>query len=314
MKRKSYLGIFIVIIIFIASGIYYFFATPEEPKTLTTNIDIINKTINDRSAGADPDAAEDNGSFASLFQTIADNVFIIIRDDMTMLAAAADPSVKFIKVTPGMRKEEIASMLGQKLSWNNAEKEQFLNLDKAINTTSAEGYYYPDTYIIPAKAGGYEVGRLMISRFNSEVMTRYVSSTKKIISVDTALKIASIIEREASGKSDKFLISGIMWNRIFKDMTLDIDATLQYAKGSEVGGWWPKVEPEDKFLESPYNTYQNKGLTPTPISNPNLASIEAALNPKKTSCFYYLHDKYRRIHCTATYKEHLKNIARYYGK
>lgn len=311
MKRKKTLGVFTVFVFLAIASIYFFSTTPEEPRVLTTNIDLANKTINDP---GETTAEERNGAFTGIIQTIVDSLSVTIRDDMSMLAAAANPSVKFVRINPGMRKEEIANLIGSKLDWNDTDEEQFLNLNKVVNTTSAEGYYYPDVYILPAKASGQEIGRLMVSRFNSEVMSRYASSTKKIISVDTATKIASIIEREAAGKSDMRLISGIMWNRIFKNMTLDIDATLQYAKGSETDGWWPKVKSGDRFIDSPYNTYQNKGLTPTPISNPQLASIEAALNPKKTDCLFYLHDKYRRIHCTVTYGEHVKNIARYYGK
>ncbi len=308
MKRKILLGILAVLV---ALAAYFVFSFSKEPKELTTNIDIKNKIITE-SALEDP--TENDASFASLLNSIAQSLSASISDNVSLLAAAVNSDVKIVKITPGMRKEEIATVLQNKLAWSAGEKDKFLNVNKLVNTSNAEGYYYPDSYIIPLEADGYEVGKLMINRFNDKVMSRYASSTAKIVNVDTAMKVASIIEREAAGKNDMRLISGIMWNRIFKDMTLDMDATLQYVKGSEEGGWWPKVVSEDKFLISPYNTYKNKGLTPTPISNPQLVSIEAALNPKKTSCLFYLHDKYRRIHCSATYKEHVRNIERYYGR
>ena len=135
-----------------------------------------------------------------------------------------------------------------------------------------------------------------------------------MVSLDTAVKIASIIEREARGKDDMRLVSGVIWNRLFKEMSLDMDATLQYAKGNADTGWWPKVVPKDKFIDSPYNTYANEGLPPTPISNPRLSTIEAALNPKKTDYLFYIHDKYGIFRGARTYKEHKQNIARYYGK
>lgn len=306
--RRNFLVV--VIVALLGLFIYLIFSAEQEPTVLTTSVDVVHKTI----TGDQNSNSESETGLLSFLEPFAENFSDSIRDDMTMLAAAADPTVKFIKIAPGMRKEEMAELFQKKLGWTEAEKTNFLNLEKLINTSSAEGYYYPDAYILPNGAGGQETARLMIGRFNDEVLSRYASSTKSIVNVDTALKIASIIEREASGKKDMRLISGIMWNRMFKDMTLDIDATLQYAKGNEDNGWWPKVKPEDKFIDSPYNTYQNKGLTPTPISNPNLAAIDAALNPKKTGCLFYLHDKYRRIHCSATYKEHVRNIARYYGK
>lgn len=309
MKRKIFWLILVILAILVT---LFLFPFRQKPEILTTNIDPVNKTINDVIGDDGSDTTD--GSIYSLFGTIAENLLRTLRDDTTMLAAATNPSVKFVKIVPGMRKEEIAEVIGRKLAWNDSEKSQFLNINKTMKTSDAEGYYYPDSYMLPAKAGGYEIGKLMINRFNDEVMSRYATSTQKKISIDTAMKIASIIEREAAGKSDMRLISGIMWNRIFKNMTLDIDATLQYAKGNEEDGWWRQVLSEDKFINSPYNTYKNKGLTPTPISNPQLASIEAALNPKKTTCMFYLHDRYRRIHCSVTYKEHVKKIAIYYGK
>jgi UPF0755 protein len=106
------------------------------------------------------------------------------------------------------------------------------------------------------------------------------------------------------------LISGIIWNRIWSGMRLDIDATLQYAKGDEKK-WWPVVLSADKNIASPYNTYKTIGLPPTPISNPSLAAIEAAYNPQKTACIFYFHDDNRIIHCSKTYAEHKKGVEVY---
>jgi len=105
------------------------------------------------------------------------------------------------------------------------------------------------------------------------------------------------------------LISGIIWNRVFLGMKLQIDATLQYAKGEEEL-WWPQVDPRDKQIESPFNTYKYI-MPPSPIASPGLSAIEAAYNPQKTSCLFYLHDKYRRIHCSRTYEEHKQKIKKY---
>ena len=126
------------------------------------------------------------------------------------------------------------------------------------------------------------------------------------------MKIASLIQREAAGKEDMALISGIIWNRIWSGMKLQIDATLQYAKGSEEEGWWQLVYPEDKKIKSEYNTYLNKGLPPSAIANPGRDAIYAAYHPKKTECLFYLHDKKRKIHCSKTYEEHKELIKKYY--
>jgi len=93
-------------------------------------------------------------------------------------------------------------------------------------------------------------------------------------------------------------------------MKLDIDATLQYQIGSPEN-WWPEVSKTDKSIGSPYNTYSNKGLPPTPICNPGAEALKAALFPEKNPYFYYLHDAEGTIHCATTYEDHLRNIEKY---
>jgi UPF0755 protein len=138
----------------------------------------------------------------------------------------------------------------------------------------------------------------------------YAIASTSPLNEDKILIIASLIQREAAGKKDMNLVSGVIWNRIMSDMPLAIDATLQYAKGTEEN-WWPQPKSEDKYIDSAYNTYQNKGLPPHPIANPGLAAIDAAMNPSDTSCLYYIHDRYRRIHCSPTYEGHKTNINLY---
>ena len=224
------------------------------------------------------------------------------RDAQTL----ANPFVRYVKVTEGMRKEEIANRVGSTLNWTNSEKNSFNQL--AIND---EGKLYPETYLIPNNIAPVDFKNRMLDRFNDEVVNSKAMINKTNINLDTTLKIASIIQREAAGKNDMNLISGIIWNRIFDGMNLDIDATLQYAKGNNTNGWWPQVTPADKKIASPYNTYKNNGLPPSPISNPGLAAILAALKPQKTSCLFYFHDNNHQIHCSATYQEHVAKIKRF---
>lgn len=224
----------------------------------------------------------------------------------------ANPSVRIIRVHEGMRKEEIADMMAEKLGWDESEKDEFVNAHIALSTKNLEGHYFPKTYLLLSGQDPFDVSTTMFSEFTKQ--TQKIKKTKqaKIINPDTALKIASIIQREAAGKHDMKLISGIIWNRMFEGMKLQIDATLQYAKGSGEDGWWKSVSPKDKSINSPYNTYLHKDLPPSAIANPGLAAIEAAYNPQKTDCMYYLHDRNRKIHCAVTYAEHKRNIDRYY--
>ena len=232
--------------------------------------------------------------------------------DLAFYENLANPSVRIVRVQEGLRKEQVAEIMVNKLGWDGKEKDRFINFHLALNSNNLEGHYFPKTYMLNKDDNPTDVTATMLHEFSKQVGTIKKTKSTQIINQDTALKVASIVQREAAGKTDMKLISGIIWNRIFGGMKLQIDATLQYAKGTEEDGWWGKVTPEDKNIESPYNTYLYKGVPPTPIANPGLAAIEAAYNPQKTTCLFYMHDKNKNIHCAKTYEEHKRNIDRYY--
>ncbi len=223
----------------------------------------------------------------------------------------ANPSVRYVKITEGMRKEEVADRFATTLGWSSDEKQKLIQTYTKITQGASEGYYFPDTYLIPIGAKAQDVSQTIYNTFTKEVIQKESKLNKNIINIDTAIKIASIIQREAGSKNDMKIISGVIWNRLFDGMSLDMDATLQYAKGSQ-GQWWPIVVPDDKNINSPYNTYKNTGLPPSAISNPGTAAIDAALNPSTTKALFYIHDKNHQIHTATTYEQHLANIARYY--
>jgi len=247
----------------------------------------------------------------TLFASIILFIVFFYKFDPSLLAQLsfyanlANPYMRIVRVEEGLRKEEIAKVMADKLDWGEKEKEDF------INSANVEGHYFPKTYLIYKDENPSAVVATMLDEFSAQIGKIKKPKTKQIINEDTALNIASIIQREAAGKKDMNLISGIIWNRIFSGMKLQIDATLQYAKGSEKDGWWEPVAPEDKKIKSSYNTYLYKGLPPGAIANPGLDAISAVFNPRKTDCLFYLHDRNRKIHCAKTYETHKKNIEIY---
>jgi len=150
----------------------------------------------------------------------------------------------------------------------------------------------------------------MEDKFQENLLKLNIKNNDSVLNFEQVVTIASLIQREAAGKRDMRLISGIIWNRLLLNMPLQIDATLQYVNGDD-GKWWPRVKPEDKKIDSPYNTYKNEGLPPGPIASPGIEALEAAMNPAKTDCVFYLHDKAKNIHCSDNYEGHLANINRY---
>ncbi len=214
------------------------------------------------------------------------------------------PYQKWIVLVPGLRVEQVTERLAKKFNWDELKVKDFL-------TNAREGYMFPDTYLLNVDYTGKETAQKMISNFNEKFDTQLQNDLlSQNVRNDTAVKIASLIERESGSDSDKALIAGIIWNRLNIGMKLQIDAATQYIIGTEKD-WWPRVQPSDHKIDSPYNTYIYKGLPPSPIANPGLASIKAAVYPKDSECFFYLHDHGKNIHCSVTYEEHLENIDKY---
>lgn len=208
------------------------------------------------------------------------------------------------------RKEQVGDKLANVLGWNQDQTTEWNNLN--TDTDYFEGVYYPDTYLIPANESVKQVSERFINRFNEKFAPFADQFSSKNIKWTTGLKIASLIAREAAGRNDAKIISGIIWNRLNQNMRLQIDATLQYTLGkNENGNWWGNISIEQKQNNSLYNSYKHEGLPPTPICSPNIEFIEAALNPEETDCIFYLHDQNRQIHCAKTYAEHKANIEKY---
>lgn len=220
--------------------------------------------------------------------------------------------LKLITFQEGLRKEQIGERLQKLLDWNEEQLSEWNNLYTENNTDYIEGVFFPDTYLIPVDETPTQIANRMIDNFNENFAPFQEKFLEKNIKWTTALKLASLIEREAGGKSDMPIIAGVMWNRLEEGQLLQIDAAIQYAKGKENEQWWSVVTGSDiKNTDSLYNNYKYKGLPPTPIANPGIDAIEAVLNPAETDCFFYLHDRNRQIHCSITYEEHLENIEIY---
>ena len=229
-----------------------------------------------------------------------------------VIVLTSEPQLKWITIPEGLRKEEIGERLAKELHWSNEELEKWNTTYTAMQYDYREGVYFPDTYLIPTDENGLDTAKRMINRFNERFAGYPEEFTAKNIKWTTALTLASIIQREAAGPHDMPLIAGILWNRLDQNKQLEIDATVQYARGKTENDWWSPIKGSDtRSIESPFNTYLNKGLPPHPISNPGMDAIEAVLNPEATDCIYYLHDSEGIIHCSESFAEHELNIDQY---
>jgi len=172
-----------------------------------------------------------------------------------------------------------------------------------------EGYLYPDTYFVSIESYSNKrfISRL-ISTFENKLSSEdWVEINTSDKDFEEIMIMASIVEREERSDAEKATVAGILWNRFNANIGLGADATVLYGLGRTSGG----LTFDDLQNDSPYNTRRYAGLPPTPISNPGIESIRAALYPEDTIYWYYLHDADGGIHYAKTLDAHNKNKARY---
>ncbi|OGD86425.1 hypothetical protein A2870_00965 [Candidatus Curtissbacteria bacterium RIFCSPHIGHO2_01_FULL_41_11] len=216
----------------------------------------------------------------------------------------------WITFPEGVRVEEMADIIDKKLNSGNNEKYQF---DKKEFIKSAkEGHMFPDTYLIAKDAVAQDIATRLETTFDEKVDKKtLLKGAKNNLTQEDVVILASLIEREAKSNEERPIIAGVLVNRLNAGIALQVDATVQYAKGydSAKNSWWPSVTQGDyTAVKSLYNTYLHPDLPPKPISNPGLESIRAAAEPADTPYMFYLHDTEGKIHYAKTADEHAQNI------
>jgi len=172
-----------------------------------------------------------------------------------------------------------------------------------------EGYLYPDTYFVnPGTYSDKGFIQRMIQILKNKLTDddwNAINTSKH--SFEQIMIMASIVEKEERDSNERPTVAGILWDRFDNDVGLGADATILYALGRTKGG----LTYNDLQVDSPYNTRKYRGLPPTPICSPSITSIHAAIYPKKTDYFYYLHDSDGLVHYAKTLDEHNENKAKY---
>lgn len=171
-----------------------------------------------------------------------------------------------------------------------------------------EGFLYPDTYRIDEVSTAGEVLAMMLNRFSTVWDQEFAAQAKgEDISIQEAVIVASLIEREARIPDERKRIAGVIYNRLQAGMPLQIDATVIYSLGEhrEI------LTYKDLEVDSPYNTYKHRGLPAGPIASPGRESIAAALAPETNDYIYYVARGDGSHQFSVTYNEHLAAKARY---
>ncbi|MDI9475986.1 MAG: endolytic transglycosylase MltG [Natronincolaceae bacterium] len=196
--------------------------------------------------------------------------------------------------------------------------EKYFNDNCDFDTTDLffklEGYLYPDTYYFTKNQTVDDIVNQLARTMDNVFTEEYTKKARELgFSKHEVLTIASLIEREAKHNDERATIGGVIYNRLKKDMLLQIDATVIYGMGK--GKEHKTVYQSELDKPGPFNTYTEKGLPPGPIASPGKESIEAALYPEEHNYLYYVLRPEENEHVfNETYNEHLKDRAKYLNR
>lgn len=174
----------------------------------------------------------------------------------------------------------------------------------------AEGWFLPDTYSYPRNTTDLQFLQRSHDAMLKE-LDKHWEGRRVFKGINTpydALILSSIIEKETGAPADRGKVSRVFINRLDIDMLLQTDPTVIYGMGDIYKG---NIRKKDLKQDTPYNTYTRKGLTPTPISTPSIASIEAAFNPDEGEMLYFVAKGDGFSYFSKTYAEHKTAVNKY---
>ncbi len=233
----------------------------------------------------------------------------------------ATPSEVTFNILPGWRLEEVAASLPT--SGLSVTPEQFLSLARQApeellpqgwqGSRNLEGYLLPGSYQFSRTARPEDLVAGLAKAFKDGVDDDVLQGfANQGLSLEQAVILASVVEREAVVSDEEAMIASVFYNRLAAGMRLESDPTVQYAVGwnDSQGTWWTNpLSASDLQANSPYNTYQNTGLPPGPICNPGLSALRAVAYPAQSPYYYFRAacDGSGRHNFAVTYEEHLGN-------
>ncbi len=174
-----------------------------------------------------------------------------------------------------------------------------------------EGYLFPDTYTVQKDITAREMVESMVKRFKDTFTPSMQWRAKELnLSIREIVTLASLIEKETSGREERFLISSVFHNRLRLGMAMDCDPTIIYALKKE-NRYQGKLGWADLKYDSPYNTRLHRGLPPGPICSPGFDSLEAALYPENTKYLFFVAKDSNSHYFSESLAEHNRAVHRY---
>lgn len=300
-------------------------AIPMPEKTATVGVQMtpakLGKLLQQKNKVRDAHTFEEAANRINLSQ-VQPGVYKLpqVANPMQLAQIFADPPA-LLKVTfpEGWTAHQMATRLEQEhFAGVTAFRKLAYPAGKAVSPW--EGRLFPDTYLFsPSSSSAAAVIQTMHQHFVkvTQSLPRPFPQIMpgKVLSLEQLTTLASIVERETAVPNERALVAGVLLNRLRRNMRLQCDATVQYArelaaaKDLLANGHKSRLMRSDLKIDSPYNTYRHAGLPPGPICNPGAASLKAAARPKASNYLFYVWSPKLEHHLFATtYSEHLHNV------
>lgn len=233
-------------------------------------------------------------------------------DVLSLISSGRSNLLVHVTIPEGMTVRQIAGICRRDLGADSAAFARAALSDSmaqvlGIPSTTLEGYLFPETYDFYYGTKPGEIMERMTAEFKKFFNDSLRTRAREIgYSVDQVVTMASIVEAEAQLDSERAIIASVYYNRLRKRMPLEADPTIEYALGEHT-----KIYYKDLRIKSPYNTYEHYGLPPTPICNPGMKSIIAALYPDTTRYLYFVANGKGGHVFSVTFRAHKRAIRAY---
>lgn len=341
MRIRNILLTIVLVLLFVAIGGFFYVNTLKNP--VNTN-DTSKKEIvieSGSSGGQIAKILKDNGLIKDekyfLFFANKNNLANLksgvyemspsqnLEEILKMLNTGGRPIGEKVTIIEGTNVTQIAELLSSK---GLADKDKFISLsgDKSLfsseftflqdpSIVSLEGFLYPETYFIRQGTSEEEIIRTILTHTKeiyeqNNVFEIPQNLSPYITNVNQLISLASIVEKESSSKEYSARIAGVFIKRLSMNMALGSCPTVEYITGIHRG----RVTYAETQIDSPFNTYKYKGLTPAPICTPTIESINAVKNFENTDYLFFVAKLDGTLVFTKTYEEHLAATKEIFGE
>jgi len=294
-------------ILLLISLIFYFSLPIQTTKTVVLPKGSVTKVVEHLKQQGYPLTKLDTYLLAYVIETPKSGTLNIGGKEMSRIAflrklSSAKEAIDIVTLIPGETRPIFLEALAQQQKLNTKK------LETAYSKYSSykEAGILPETYHVPKNITEENLIKILVTQSEKkyeELSTKYLKKYDKE-KWNSILTMASVVQKEAANVQEMPIVASVIYNRLKKDMPLQMDGTLNYGKYSHVKVT-PKRIREDK---SGFNTYLNKGLPPHAVASVSIDAIKAVLNPKKTDYLYFMKNKSGVHDFTSSYSQHLRNI------